>query len=90
MNIITYLSILQVIGDNVCRLLLVHCSVCEMTTLLRCDLWINIFFTPMISGGRVGIEGGFTFTLKVKLQVGLDMFFLALSIVEGDLSVTLL
>jgi hypothetical protein len=61
-----------------------------MTTLLRCDLWINIFFTPMISGGRVGIEGGFTFTLKVKLQVGLDMFFLALSIVEGDLSVTLL
>ena len=90
MNIITYLSILQVIGGNVCRLLLVHCSVCEMTTLLRCDLWINIFFTPMISGGRVGIEGGFTFTLKVKLQVGLDMFFLALSIVEGDLSVTLL
>jgi hypothetical protein len=90
MNIITYLSILQVIGGNVCRLLLLHYSLCEMTTLLRCDLWINIFFTPMISGGRVGIEGGFTFTLKVKLQVGLDMFFLALSIVEGDLSVTLL
>jgi len=90
MNIITYLSVLQVIGGNVCRLLLVHCSLCEMTTLLRCDLWINIFFTPMISGGRVGIKGGFTFTLKVKLQVGLDMFFLALSIVEGDLSVTLL
>ena len=90
MNIITYLSILQVIGGNVCRLLLLHYSLCEMTTLLRRDLWINIFFTPMISGGRVGIEGGFTFTLKVKLQVGLDMFFLALSIVEGDLSVTLL
>jgi len=50
----------------------------------------KFFFTPMISGGRVGIEVGFTFTLKVKLQVGLDMFFLALSIVEGDLSVTLL
>jgi len=90
MNIITYLSILQVIGGNVCRLLLLHYSLCEMTTLLRRDLWINIFFTPMISGSRVGIEGGFTFTLKVKLQVSLDMFFLALSIVEGDLSVTLL
>jgi hypothetical protein len=35
----------------------------------------TFLFMPMIWGGRVGIEGGFTFTSKVKLQVGHDMVF---------------